>query len=212
MKQLSRIASAVALAAGLFASSQASATTICSNCLYTAAGATFLGAHNANTFDISGFRREIPGVAVLTHVIDTWVFDLFPVGANAQVNASFIPIIPSAFSNFTINLFSAAGSTCALGMGNSLGTAGFCSAVGLGPLLGTSVAFTGGANLFPVPLLAAGRYAFQVEYDANVLPVGQQSTYSGQLTISRLPEPGSLALVGLALVAAAAGLRSSRKA
>ena len=212
MKQLSRIASAAALAAGLFASTQAMALTVCNNCLYTAAGATFLGAHNSNTFDISGFRREIPGVAVVTNVIDTWVFDLAPVGANTQINANFIPIIPSAFSNFRVDLYSAAGSTCNNGIGDSLGIGGFCSAVGLGALLGTSVGVAGGANLFPVSLIAAGRYAFQVVYTANVLPTGQSSTYSGQLTVSRVPEPGSLALVGLALVGAAAGLRRSRKA
>lgn len=211
MKQLSRIASAVALAAaGLFAASQASAATICANCLYTAAGTTYLGSHNPNSNDGSGFRRQDVAVAVPTFVQDTWVFDVFPVSGSAQINANFIPIIPSAFSNFTVDLYSATHACVAIG--NAAGSTGFCPGVVLnGGPLASSVAAVGGANLFPIGL-AAGQYAFVVSYTANVLPVGETAEYSGQLRLRPLPEPGSLALVGLALVGVAATMRRARKA
>lgn len=212
MKQLSRIASALALAAGLFASSQASALTICSNCLYTAAGATNLGTHNSTTNDTSGFRRDdlMNSSLVGIPVTDTWAFELQPVGGRAQLNANFLPLIPSAFSSYVINIYSST-NTCALGIGNSTGTTGFCSSIVLGALQGTSVTGVGNTNLFPVTLLA-GSYAMVVSYILN--PIGSDvAQYSGQLLISRaIPEPGSLALAGLALIGVAASLRRSRKA
>ena len=221
MKQLSRIASAVALTVGLFAASQASAATICSNCLYSGSGATFLGAHNANAGDSSGFRHDliaIPGPGPL-YFNDTWIFDLFPIGGSAQVNANFVPISPSAFSSFRVRMFEATGTSCTNGMATAAGglLTGYCPAVVQGALLGTSVAAGANADLLPVSLLTAGRYMFVVDGFANYLGLNgdgspRQAQYSGQLQIDQLPEPTTLALAGLALVGIAASARRSRKA
>ena len=225
MKQLSSIASAVALTVGLFAASQASASTICSNCLYSGSGATFLGAHDANNGDSSGFRHD--GIVVPPAPIgptpplffnDFWIFDLFPVGGTAQVNANFIPLA-TAFSSFRVRLFEATGTVCSNGMGSSSGglLTGYCPTVVPGALLGTSVAAGSNADLFPVNLLSAGRYMFVVDGFANYLGNNgngspRTAEYSGQLRIDVMPEPTTLALAGLALVGIAVSARRNRKA
>jgi len=211
MQKLTRLAAAALLAAGAFAGGQASAATICSNCLYTAAGATYLGVHDANNFDGSGFRRENL-LGPVPFVQDTWVFDLQPVGGTAQINANFIPLVPNSLPGFTVNLFAVSSYNCPNGIGNSSGTTGFCPSVTtVGPSLATSIPAVGGANVFPVGL-SAGSYAFVITYSVAALGGGQTAEYSGQLRMAPIPEPGSLALVGLALVGAAVGVRRARKA
>jgi hypothetical protein len=201
MKLISRIASAVALTAGLFATS-AGAAEICNNCSYN--GNTYLGAHNANTFDTSGFRHNGITVGAPVAFSDVWVFDLSPVGAVAQINANFIPISPSAFTNFNIDLrFVTSAPGCGAVGAN-------CGATVLGGIISSSSNAGANSNLFPVAL-AAGRYAFVISGIANALG-GPAAQYSGQLSTSKIPEPGSLALVGVALLGAAFGLRGKRKA
>ena len=225
MKQLSSIASAVALTVGLFAASQASAATICANCLYSGSGATFLGAHNPNAGDSSGFRHDgivVPpapsGPTPPLFFNDFWIFDLFPVGGTAQVNANFLPL-SSAFTNFRVRLFNATGTVCSNGIGSSTGglLTGYCPTVMQGALLGSSVPAGSGADLFPVSLLSAGRYMFVVDGFANYLGNngdGSRRTaeYSGQIRVDVIPEPTTLALAGLALVGIAVSARRNRKA
>jgi PEP-CTERM motif len=221
MMKLSQIASAVVLAGGAMLAGQASAASICNNCEFFAAGAaagTYIGSHDSRDADTSGFRHSQMWVPVATAFNDVWVFDLQPVGAQAQVNANFIPISPTAFSGFSVairEVLSFSGD-CGTTLANAAGTLGNCSSVVLGATLASSVNSGANADVFPVALMA-GRYAFQVSGTLNAL--GTTSTgalrfaqYSGQLTTSELPEPGSLALVGLALVGAAVGAKRSRKA
>ena len=80
MKQLSRLASAVAIAAGALFSSQAMAADVCINCEYLGEG-TYLGAHNSLTFDVSGFRhtaiihsRNVRNMSIMAHAMDTTLF------------------------------------------------------------------------------------------------------------------------------------------
>lgn len=213
--KLSHIASAVALAAGALVAGQASATTICSNCEWNSLAAPvagmFIGAHDSRNADDSGFRHSQMWVASPTAFNDIWVFDLSPVGAYAQINANFIPISPSAFSGFNVAIREVLSSTCTNGQANSTGTTGGCSAVTLGATLASSVNAGANADIFPVAL-AAGTYAFQVSGTLNALGLtstGAQrfAQYSGQLTTSELPEPGTLALAGLAMIGVAASLR-----
>lgn len=219
MKQLSRIASAAALAAGLFGSAQVMAVEVCSNCKYRTTDATYLGVHDATTADSSGFRRDGFSVGAVTFITDTWVFDLQPVGAVADVNASFRPV-GLAFTMFEINIYSVT-ATCPNGISTSTvdlspTAPGACtngSIVLTSASLATSSfsSLTSSAAINAVGL-SAGRYAFQVSGFAQVLTAPATANYSGQIGFTPIPEPGSLALVGLALVGAAVGARRSRKA
>jgi PEP-CTERM motif len=218
--KISRIASAVGLVAGLLGAGQAMALNVCVNCLYTAAGPTYLGSLNPTTGDTANFRRE--NLANTTNatisVTDTWLFDISPAG-DAQMTASFNPFAGATtrISGFTSVLRDVTASTCVNGQANSTGTTGDCSGIAFGSLSVNGFASNVGPNqsgsvVFPT-FLNAGRYAFQFTY--NLAPSnGQLSDYSGQISVSaaQVPEPGTLALAGLALVGVAAAARRNRKA
>lgn len=221
--KISRIASAVGLVAGLLGAGQAMAVNVCVNCLYTAAGPTYLGSLNPTTADTANFRRENlanTGSSTIS-VTDTWLFDISPAG-NAQMTASFNPFFGSTtrISNFTSVLRDVTGASC-VGQGNATGTSGNCTSISFGSLsvngfasstLTPSGNVQSGSVVFPT-FLNAGRYAFQFTY--NLAPEnGQLSDYSGQISVSaaKVPEPGTLALAGLALVGVAAAARRNRKA
>lgn len=217
--KLSHIASAAALAVGVFASSQASAATICANCEWnstaTPVAGMFLGQHNALNADESGFRHSQMWVATPTAFNDIWLFELNPVGASTQINANFIPLFPAAFTGFNVSIREVLSFSCTNGIANSLGTTGGCSAVTLGATLASSVNSGASADIWPVSL-AAGTYAFQVSGTLNAL--GLTSTgerrfaqYSGQLVTAEIPAPGTLALAGIAILGAAASIRRARK-
>ena len=220
--KISRIASMLGLAAGLLSASSAMATNQCVNCNYVLGAPSYLGALNPLTSDTANFRRPDLGLGqlvALTGVTDTWVFDIAPAGT-FSLTASFNPFFggTNRISNFTVSLFSATGSVClpvTNGFPNDF--AGACSSISTGAMLAAGVpSFSGvaqsGAVVFPVALLNPGRYAFRFVYDL-ALPAGQTSDYSGQISMTRtVPEPGTLALAGLALMGVAAGLRRARKA
>ena len=194
MKQLSRIAAAAVLAAGSLVAGQAYSAEICSNCSYT--GDTYLGLHNALTFDTSGFRHNSIGTGAFS---DTWIFDFTPT-ADGEVNANFLP--STSITGFVVTLRA----VDILGVCGATGAS--CVGSSLGAVLVTGVTTATNAILSWNDL-AAGRYAIQV-FGTGISTSGA-AQYSGQLALS-VPEPGSLALVGLALVGAAAGLRRTRKA
>ena len=216
--KLSLFASAALLAVGALSAGQASANTICANCEWNSApgfSGTFVGSHDSRNADESGFRHTQMWVPVATAFNDVWVFTLDPVGAFTQINANFIPIVPTAFSGFNVSIREVTAFSCPT-VANALGTSGGCTGVVLGATLANSVNSGASADIFPVAL-AAGTYAFQVSGTLNAL--GTTSTgalrfaqYSGQLVTSEIPEPGTLALAGLAMLGVAASVRRARKA
>ena len=201
MKQLSRIAAAAALAAGALVSTGASAAVICSACSYNNAsnGNLFVGALNSTTGDnsqvTSGTTANTAGA--FSH---TYTFSFSPIGSVAS-NVIFLPT--NEISNFTIALFNATASGCSAIVGG-LGTGG-CSTFALGSLIAmgtTNPNFVANLDFTAIP---AGTYAIRVT--GNVSAGTPSSSYTGNITSLNVPEPGSLALAGLALVGAAFAAR-----
>jgi|GEM_PF-4336841 len=201
MKQLSRIAAAAALAAGALVSTGASAAIICNSCSYNNATNSnlYVGALNSTTGDLSFVNsgNQANAAGAFSH---TYVFAFSPIGSVAS-NLTFLPT--NEISNFTLSLYNAAASGCAAVVAGT-GTGG-CGTFALGSLIASATTnpnFLVNLNFTAVP---AGTYAIRVT--GNVGVGGPSSGYSGQITTQNVPEPGSLALAGLALVGAAFAAR-----
>jgi hypothetical protein len=217
MKQLSRLAAAASLAVGAVIAMPASATQICSACEHIGAQ-TYLGAHNAATADGSSFARTNMPNANFT-LDDIYYFDLAPVGAAFQVTANFTPFFPSLGINpFFFEVYEASfavgnGLTncSAVAPGSSL--AGSCGGTAsLGALVGTSTAAGSNNDQFAA-VLGAGTYALRIRGSVIAgAPTGNRN-YQGSLitTALEIPEPASLGLVGLGLLAGAAAMRRRRQ-
>lgn len=195
MKSLTRIAAAAVLVVGSLTAGQVMAAEICNNCAYT--GDTYLGMHNGLTFDTSGFRHNGIGVGAFS---DTWIFDFTP-ASNGEVNANFIP--STSITGFVVNLRDANGTPGVCGA-----TGASCVGTSLGAIISAGVT-TATNSILSWNNLAAGRYAIQV-FGTGTSSAGN-GQYSGQVALA-VPEPSSLALVGLGLIGAAVGLRRTRKA
>ena len=137
-----------------------------------------------------------------------YIFAFAPIGS-ATSNLSFTP--SAAIANFKLELFSVTASGCsALGSVGGLGVGtGGCSSFSLGALVQTAT--TGPSNFVDLPFTAinAGQYLLRVT--GTITQSGAagspDNSYSGQVTTQNVPEPGSLALAGLALVGAAFAAR-----
>jgi hypothetical protein len=194
MNSIRKLFSATALVSGLVASGAAFAVPVCSpECVVTggSTASVYFGNFNATTFDTGGFRHNQLAAGAIN---DYWVFDFTPTGGIAEVSASFNPsTFITGFSWSIRSIFTDNG--C-----NVVGAS--CGAV----TLGSNVLLSGIAGVNSATTLNAGRY--QLYITGNNVGTAGIAQYSGEMsTRVPLPEPGSLALVSLALVGLVAGAR-----
>lgn len=192
MKALTRLAAAAVLALGATSATQVAAGPTCGACFYSGT-TTYIGSFDPTAGDTAFFLHNVPAGPFG----DTWVFDIAPVPASGQSNVNFV--LEGSVASFAMTLYA----TNPLAQGSCLILGGACAATpGLGAVLGSAGLATPGAS---APLnfsnLGVGRYVLQVNGTSTA-----GSSLSGQLKVF-VPEPGSLALAGLGLIAAAAGLR-----
>jgi hypothetical protein len=210
MKQLSQLAAGAALVLAALGSSSAIAGPTCQlACTWVGSGTpvnTYVGSFNSSTPDVDAvsFNRT---VSLLTTFSDVWLFELNPSAGNYFIN-SFFNMSGGGINNFKVELFNVTTTSgCALGAGN---LAGHCSG---GYTLGTKIAESGAVNFGGTgiegaqPLAAPAFYAWVV----SGTRVGA-TFYQGSASITPVPEPTSLALVGAGLLAAAIGARRKRAA
>ena len=191
MKIKNLLAGVVAIGALAVGGQVAQAGTICSGCDYLdASEGSYLGAHDPTFQDQSTFTNTQMAPGAFT---DMWVFDLDPAG-NATINAIFSPM--DFVADFTVSLYADTGSTCAANTPPS--TPGACSAV-LHDAIAIATDTNGGFVDIGFTSLAAGTYVFVIT--GTVIDGPSAESYSGNLnTFVRVPEPGSLALLGLGLL------------
>ena len=174
----------------------AAAATICDGCNYVSP-ATYLGAHDASTNDLSTFQHiftEGEGFGFE----DFWVFDITP-SASGSASADFT--LTTAISGFAGALYNDNGTVCAGGAGTA------CGAPALGALIDSDAAVDGKWEI--VFSLVPGRYIIV----ASGTTADSDSAYTGQVSFEPqvvTPEPLSLALFGLGLGAVAIRARRRR--
>ena len=186
------LANAAAIGALALGTQAANATTICAGCeSMDAADGTYIGAYNPGTFDEGTFNHTgiQSDVGPSTAFEDFLVFDLDP-GGSGSISADFTNT--TRITDFMGELYADNGSVCAAG------TPSNCSSISLGSLIGSADATTDRWEI-TANGLAPGRYIIRITGSTRA---SGSSTYSGQLAFvpELVPEPGTLALLGLGLL------------
>jgi hypothetical protein len=191
---------AAAIAILATSSSYVHAAAVCSGCERADGFAgTYIGSHDPATDDQSTFQhtdiRNDVGLA-LTDFIDYFVIDVES-GANGSLSADYTNAtrVPKFFGRFYEDDGS---TTCGAVAGSG------CTAIGLGALIGSD---NGSSGRFEIMLngLDAGRYIIEVK--GATRSGTQPSAYSGQIAFEKVPEPASLAVLGLGMLGFVAGRR-----
>lgn len=205
MKQLTKLMAGLSIAAGALLSTGAMADPVCTGCNWANGeitglqrGLVYLGSHNPNNGDTSTFTHTniAQGATIAASFEDWWYFNISPTG-NTAINAVFIPT--NTVSNLKIELYGPSVATCTTINDE-------CTAIGAtGPLLATGVTNPNFVSDIQFLTLTAGLYMFKVSGLAAVSAADK--SYSGNLTTTKVPEPGTLALVAGALLAAGVGAR-----
>jgi len=187
---LARVVATGALALG---SQAAQAAIICQGCEYGDDVGTYLGSYNPTTFDFGTFNHSDVGIdeGPSTAFEDFWVFDLDP-GGTGSISADFTAF--TAITGFHGELYADNGGTTCAGSD--------CSAIDLGALLASEDSVNRRWEIIEDDL-PAGRYIIRVTGTTNP---NSTSAYTGQLAFI-VPEPGTLALLGLGLLGLGLTLR-----
>ena len=195
MNKVSKFLAPVALAAAALWAPNASAAQIYFGG-YAGTG-TYIGSYDAAAQDYGNFGH---GFATTGGFTDTWVFKFSPIGS-ATTNANFLPT--DRITGFQVDLWNAVASPATvcptLGAVCTTFALGSHIVTGVPGLASSNIGFTG---------LSAGWYAITVAGSVGTAP----ASYTGQLQVSPVPEPASLALVGAALVGLALSTRKRKSA
>jgi len=186
MKMKNWLAHVVATGVLALGSQAAQAAIICQGCEYGEDVGTYLGSYNPTTFDFGTFNHSDVGIDVGSNTAfeDFWVFDLDP-GGTGSISADFTAF--TAISGFHGELYADNGGTTCTGSD--------CSAIDLGALLVSEDSVNSRWEIM-ADSLPAGRYIIRVTGTTNA---NSTSAYTGQLAFI-VPEPGTLALLGLGLL------------
>ncbi len=208
MKQVSKMIGSALVVAAAFAATHASANGVVHPFAYDnnaqfQGNDTYIGTLSPTFYNSATFGNGSFNAGVFT---DYWTFDISPAGNNSA-SLTFQP--PTGVTGFAISLYkTTAMGVCAL---TGLNTAAQCTTQPtIGALVPTSNSSIGNFTSYATTsFLAAGRYVVEVTGTALINVAGANS-YGGSIAVNPLPEPGSLALVGIGLLGAAVSLRKRK--